>query len=180
MLGAVVWGPAAPFVGMLLDRFGPQVVMPTGSLIMAVGFFVSSFTRTLLHFYVGMGLIMSLGFFTLAMTAQGTTISNWIVSKRGRAMGLVASGIGLGVLIVAPLTQFIISEMGWRKAFRLLALNVVTVVALLNLLSQRYRPQEVGLEPDSGAAPPKDPAPRQGFHEREAWTLRMALRGYRF
>ncbi len=92
MLRAVGWGLAALFVGMLLDRFGPRVVMPTGSLIMAVGFFVSSFTWTLLPFYVGMGLIMSLGFSTLAMTAQGTIISNWFVQKRGKAMGLVASG----------------------------------------------------------------------------------------
>ncbi|MDP6559009.1 MAG: hypothetical protein QF619_02545 [Candidatus Binatia bacterium] len=38
----------------------------------------------------------------------------------------------------------------------------------------------MGLEPDSRAAPPKDSAPRQGSHEREAWTFRRALRDYRF
>ncbi|MEK6600537.1 MAG: MFS transporter, partial [Candidatus Binatota bacterium] len=61
-LGALVWSLAAPFIGMLLDRFGPRVVFPAGSLIMALGFAVSSMTENILQFYIGMGILMALGF----------------------------------------------------------------------------------------------------------------------
>jgi len=59
LLGAAVWSLMAPFIGMLMDRFGPRIVIPFGSIIMAMGFVVSSMTQNVLHFYIGMGLLMS-------------------------------------------------------------------------------------------------------------------------
>ncbi|MFQ5904091.1 MAG: MFS transporter, partial [Candidatus Binatia bacterium] len=171
LLGALIWGLAAPFIGMLFDRFGPRVVIPAGSLIMALGFFVSSTTQSILHFYIGMGILMSLGFAALPMSTHGIIISNWFVHKRGRAMGIVASGMGVGVLVIAPLTQFIISELGWRHAYRMLALLLAVLIAPLNLLFQRHRPEDVGLSPDSGSLSPIAGTANSNLHKENGWTL---------
>jgi len=179
LLGALVWSISAPFIGMLFDRYGPRVVLPAGSLIMAMGFFITSFTQTLLHFYIGIGVFMALGFAALPMSTHGIIISNWFVQKRGTAMGIVASGLGAGVLVIVPLSQVLISEMGWRQAYRMLALLLVVLITPLNLLFQRHRPEDVGLSPDSVTTPSTTRTARSISHEND-WTLRRAVRSFRF
>ena len=179
LLGALVWSISAPFIGMLFDRYGPRVVLPAGSLIMAMGFFITSFTQTLLHFYIGIGVFMALGFAALPMSTHGIIISNWFVKKRGATMGIVASGMGAGVLVIVPLSQVLVTEMGWRQAYRILALLLVVLITPLNLLFQRHRPEDVGLSPDSGTTPPTTRTARSMSHEN-GWTLGRAVRSFRF
>jgi MFS family permease len=150
---------------------------------MASGFLVSSMTRNLLHFYIGMGVLMGLGFAALPMSTHGIIVSNWFVRRRGMVMGLVASGMGVGVLAIVPLAQLLISQVGWRNAYRILALLLMIVIVPLNILFQRHRPEDVGLLPDGGipssAAGTAKPASSTANDETE-WTLARALHSYRF
>src|SRR5262245_7140981 len=98
MLGSVMWTLAAPVIGILLDRFGPRIVLSGGAISMAAGFIISGMTHTIFEFYLGMGIFMGVGFAALTMTSQATFLSNWFVRKRGMAIGTAASGIGLGIL----------------------------------------------------------------------------------
>lgn len=176
-LGALVWSLAAPFIGMLLDRFGPRVVFPAGSLIMALGFAVSSMAENILQFYIGMGILMALGFAALPMSTQAIVISNWFIRRRGTAMGIAASGMGIGILLIVPWTQYLVSQVGWRRAYLVLAALLVGVIAPLNSILQRHRPEDVGLSPDSRAASTVA-APKS--KDGTGWTLAQALRSYRF
>lgn len=110
MVGSVIWTLAAPAIGLLLDRFGPRAVLAAGSIIMGLGFLISGIARTALEFYPGMGLLVGLGFASLTMISQATFMSKWFVRKRGMAMDITASGIGVGSLVVVPLTQFLIDD----------------------------------------------------------------------
>src|SRR5215475_10189775 len=150
MLGSVMWTLAAPVIGILLDRLGPRIVLPGGAIIMALGFIISGMTHTIFEFYLGMGIFMGIGFAALTMTSQATFLSNWFVRKRGMAIGTAASGIGLGILLVVPWTQWLIATYGWRAAFFILAGVLVVIVAPVNFLFQRQRPEEMNLKPDFG------------------------------
>lgn len=123
---------------------------------------------------------MALGFAALPMSTHGIIISNWFVRRRGMAMGIVASGLGVGILVIVPLTQFIISELGWRQAYRMLALLLVVLIAPLNLLFQRHRPEDVGLSPDSGLVTLMGRTVKSKPDEETGWTLSRAMRSYRF
>ena len=151
LLGSVMWTLVAPVIGMLLDRLGPRVVLPGGAIIMALGFAVSGMARTVAEFYLGMGILMGIGFAALPMTSQATFLSNWFIRKRGMAIGTAASGIGLGILLVVPWTQWLITTYGWRSAFFILGGVLAIVVAPLNFFFQRQRPEEMNLKPDFGA-----------------------------
>jgi MFS family permease len=180
MLGAVVWTLAAPVIGILLDRFGPRVVLPGGSILMALGFVISGMAHSVLEFYIGMGVFMGVGFAALPMTSQATFLSNWFIRKRGMAIGTAASGIGLGILIVVPWTQWLITTYGWRAAFFILAAVLAIVVAPLNYFFQRQRPEQMNLEADFGES-----RLRASFgHAKTAGvdgpSLKAALRTWRF
>jgi MFS family permease len=179
MLGSVMWTLAAPVIGMLLDRLGPRVVLPGGAIIMALGFIIGGMTHTVVEFYLGMGIFMGVGFAALPMTSQATFLSNWFIRKRGMAIGTAASGIGLGILLVVPWTQWLITTYGWRAAFFILAGVLAIVVAPLNYFFQRQRPEEMNLKPDFG-----DPRVRPSGHVKAARfdgpSLKEALRTWRF
>ena len=180
MLGSVMWTLAAPIIGILLDRYGPRVVMAAGSTIMAIGFVVSGLADTVMEFYLGMGFLVGIGFAALPMTSQATFLANWFVRTRGMAMGLTASGIGVGILTVVPLAQYLIAKFGWRHAYFLLAALLVLIVAPLNLFFQRQRPEDMGLAPDFG----KTFGPAVPRHEKtnrdSGGTLKQALSTGRF
>jgi MFS family permease len=178
MLGSLMWTLAAPIIGILLDRFGPRVVLPAGSILMALGFVISGMAHSVVEFYIGMGVFMGVGFAALPMTSQATFLSNWFIRKRGMAIGTAASGIGLGILIVVPLTQWLIAIYGWRAAFFILAGVLAIVVAPLNYFFQRQRPEEMNLKADFGA-PPVRPSV-EPMKADDGPSLKAALRTWRF
>lgn len=180
MVGSIMWTLVAPFIGVLLDRFGPRIVLPGGAIIMALGFAISGTAQTVWQFYLGMGVFVGVGFAALPMTSQATFLSNWFIRKRGMAIGTVASGIGLGILIVVPLTQRLIAAYGWRAAYFLLAGVLAAVVAPLNYFFQRQRPEQMNLRPDFGASPSQHAARHESAPSADGPSLKTALRTLRF
>lgn len=179
MLGSVTWTLSAPVIGRLLDRFGPSMVLPAGAVLMATGFVVSGMAHSITAFYAGMGIFMGVGFAALPMTSQATFLSNWFVRRRGMALGIVASGIGLGILLVVPWTQWLIAHYGWRAAYFVLAALLALLIAPLNYFLQRHRPEELNLEPDFGAPLPQ-PLDRGPRVVGDGPSLGQALRTLRF
>ncbi len=182
MLGSLLWTLSAPVIGILLDRLGPRIVLPGGAIVMATGFVVSGFADSIVEFYIGMGVFMGVGFAALPMTSQATFLSNWFIRKRGMAIGAAASGIGLGILLVVPWTQWLITTYGWRAAFFILAALLALVIAPLNYFFQCQRPEEMNLKPDFGEpAPEKSAAQRQsrerGRSESEGSAAHLAILG---
>jgi MFS family permease len=175
-----MWTLAAPVIGILLDRLGPRAVLTGGSIIMATGFVISGLADTVTEFYLGIGIFVGVGFAALPMTSQATFLSNWFIRKRGMAIGAAASGIGLGILIVVPLTQWLIATFGWRAAFFILAGLLVTVVAPLNYFFQRQRPEEMNLKPDFGESPSRNHVSHVTAGGVDGPSLREALRTWRF
>ena len=180
MLGSVLWTLSAPVIGTLLDRVGPRIVLPGGALIMAAGFAVSGFAHSIIAFYAGMGVLMGIGFAALPMTSQATFLSNWFIRKRGMAIGAAASGIGLGILLVVPWTQWLIAVYGWRAAYFALAALLALIIAPLNYFFQRQRPEEMNLKPDFGAPAPEKSATRARAANTSGPSLEEALRTWRF
>ena len=95
-------------------------------------------------------------------------------------MGITASGIGVGILLVVPLTQLLVSRLGWRQAYLILAALLFFVIAPLNLFFQRRSPEDIGLSPDFGASPPVTKPGKHHSAEGSDWTLAKALRTFRF
>jgi MFS family permease len=180
MLGSVMWTLSAPLIGLLLDRFGPRTVLSGGAFIMAAGFVVSGFAQSIVQFYIGMGVLMGIGFAALTMTSQATFLSNWFIRKRGMAIGTAASGIGLGILLVVPWTQWLIATYGWRAAFLVLGGVLVFVIAPLNYFFQCQRPEEMNLKPDFGAFQSQPAVDHARTVAGGGPTLKEALRTSRF
>ncbi|MBA3030471.1 MAG: MFS transporter [Desulfobacteraceae bacterium] len=140
LLTHAVIGMAA---GYLQDRFGPQFVVPAGAVILAAGLFFTSRSQNLWQFQAAYGVLGGTGVALLGFVSHSAFLPKWFERKRGLALGLAMAGIGLGMLIMVPLAQKIISTHGWRNAYLVFAGMILFVVGPLNLLLGRKNPESV-------------------------------------
>ena len=174
--------------GFLQDRFGPRVVIPFGTLILAICLALTSQAQNLWHFYVAYGVFAGAGVSLLGFSSHAAFIPKWFERKRGLALGIAMAGIGFGMLFLIPLVERAITAYGWRVTYLYLAGLVLFVVGPLNALFSRRRPEDLNLLPD-GDMPGEAIKPRQNTLSLkvvdaewagEDWTITKALRTRRF
>ena len=121
----------------------------------------------------------------LTYTAQSLFLPNWFVRRRGLAISIAFSGVGVGSIVLLPWLQSIIERDGWRAACWMLGLLV---------LRRAGAAQSAGAAPaarTSACCPTAIAAARRRRRRAAAnvvdpawvaidWTLARALRTARF
>jgi MFS family permease len=138
-------GLLAPFMGFLVDRYGPRRLILGGSILICLGFITLSRVNSLAIFYLAFALL-AFGMSTCAGTVLMTAVANWFNRKAGIAIGIVACGFGLGGLLVPAVTS-LIDWLEWRTAMDVLGLGMLVIVLPLSLLV-RHKPEQYGYHPD--------------------------------
>jgi MFS family permease len=182
--GFLVSAILSPTLGRLMDRRGPRMVMEIGAGLMAAGLMLATLVRQPWHLYLTLGVLVGGGSVCLGYTGQALFLPNWFVRRRGLAMSLAFSGVGVGSIILLPSLQVLIGRSGWRAACWTLAIIVLAVLVPLNLLLKR-RPQDMGLEPDGDTSSHETTATQSANIVDPAWaavdwTLGRAARTSRF
>ena len=144
----VIYLILAPLTGGLIDRFGPRRVILPGIVIMCGGLALCSYISDLFQFYFFFGGIVAIGVTSVSIAAYSPILAQWFEKKRGVAVGISVSGMGLGTFLLVPLTQYFIALWGWRTAFVALAGLFLVVLFPLMLIFLRHKPAELGLFPD--------------------------------
>jgi len=189
-LGFVASVLVAPFTGVLMDRFGPRVVVSLGAALVSLGLALTTRVTSPLGLYLTLGgLVVGASVF-MSYIGHSAFLPRWFARRRGLAIGIAFSGVGVGSIILFPLLQQYIGSTGWREACLALAALIVVTIIPLNVLLQRTQPQDLGLLPDGdspagigkqGAAETLHPdvVVDRAWAERE-WTLGTALRTARY
>ncbi len=107
--------------GLLYDKLGPSPLVIIGGLFFCTGLIGTSVVDYLWQGYIvyGIGCGFGGGLFVSPLFALAVA---WFRKHRAVAQGLVATGPGLGTLLLVPLSQVLISDLGWRYAMRWLAI----------------------------------------------------------
>jgi MFS family permease len=135
----------AVILGRLTDRFGPRIVLIFGSACLGTGIALISQVTALWHLYAFYGLMASWGMSATYITSN-TTIVKWFIEKRGLALGLTQSGLGVGIIIIPRLSGTLIDTFGWRQA--LLILGAFVFIALFTgALFLIGDPEKTGCQP---------------------------------
>ena len=135
----------SPFVGVLLDRYGPRKVMAFGVFVTGGGFIFMSQMQTLWHFYLAITLLtigMSFGTFIVFVV----TVANWFVRKRARALATLMSFSALGGLTL-PILVASIDQFGWREMLFASGIGF-WIIGFPATLVMRRRPEDYGMLPD--------------------------------
>ena len=169
----LVHGGFGPIAGRLVERFGPRRLMLVGSLVMASGLGLTSLIQTWWQLYLSYGVVTAVGLGACGWVPSVILAEKWFPNRVGTALGIVTAGIGVGILGVVPLTNFLVETFDWRRAFQVLAVLVAVVIApaaLFILREPKASPPLPKHRPGVASAPP--PA--------HYWTVRSALRSRAF
>jgi MFS family permease len=181
--GFLVSALVTPFVGRLMDRRGPAVVVEIGIVTMAAGLLLAPLAREAWQLYLTLGALVGGGINCLAYTGQSLYLTNWFVRRRGLALSIAFSGVGIGSITLLPWLQTLIELAGWRAACWALGIVVLVLLVPPNVLLRR-RPEDLGLNPD-GIGTSSLTGGRHGNiidpdWAAVDWTLARALRTARF
>jgi MFS family permease len=117
------------------------------------------------------GCVAALGMST-AFVPCSATVARWFVRRRGLAMGLALTGMGLGTLVLPPVAHLLVSRVGWRWAYVAFGVAVCASLALTARVMRRD-PESLGLLPDGDTGPPRRGA---AVAAGPAWTVASAVR----
>lgn len=181
--GFLVSALLSPLLGKLMDRFGPRGVVELGVGLMGVGLLLASLVSQPWHLYLTLGVLVGAGGVCLGYTGQALFLPNWFVRRRGLAMSIAFSGVGIGSILLLPAVQSFIDAQGWRATCIAMGVVILVLLAPLNLVL-RKRPEELGLAPD-GVNTSVSPDGRADNVVDKAWaaidwTLARAMRTSRF
>ena len=119
-LASAVFFGLGVLAGPALDRWGPRPVLLTGAGAYAAGLLAAATAPGLAVVYLGVGLGVGVSGACAFVPGVGV-VSRWFHRRRTLAVGITVSGIGLGTLLVAPLSAALIGTVGWRGAYLTLA-----------------------------------------------------------
>lgn len=125
--------------GWAVDRFGPKIVITIGGIFIGSGFLLTSYVYKLWHIYVYYGLLVGIGMSAIYGPLLVTT-SRWIHKRRGLALGIVSSGIGVGNVLLPFLASHLILQYGWRTSYSIMGSLAGGGIIILAILLLRKDP----------------------------------------
>lgn len=136
----------SPFIGRWIEKYNVKFVMSISAVMVAVGFLGYSVSTSLPVFYLS-AVLIGLGLNGSSIMAVSIVMKNWFIEKRGLATSIGLAGSGLGGTIFAVLIEKLISQLGWRMTYRILALLIVLIVVPIIALVITKKPEDKGLKP---------------------------------
>ena len=130
----------APLMGGMLDRLGPRYLFALGGVVLLLGYLASSLVTDFWQLFIFYGVVVTIGENAVSSFTATANLSPWFPRTRGRTLGLADTGNPVGQGIFTPLTQLLISLVGWRVACQILGPVFFLMVVPANFLLQRRPP----------------------------------------
>ena len=152
----------APFVGYLIDRFGPRPIIVVAAFLAGIGYILLSWVESYTSFLIVYLAVISLAFIAGFVHSPMVVANSWFIRHRARAMTVVSAAVPVGGALISPLLAVGVHSLGWRWAAFLSGCLFLAVCLPLSFQVRRS-PESMGLLPDgevprenAGGAPPID------------------------
>jgi oxalate/formate antiporter len=124
----------SPWQGVLVDRFGPRLLLSVGVLITGLSWILAAQASSLTMLYLTYGLLGGIGTGIVYVGVVGHVVQ-WFPDKRGLATGLVAAGYGIGALLTTFPIAAVLRQSTYQDALTRFGLvfGVVGLVAAQGL-----------------------------------------------
>ena len=161
-LGALLNGVTQPFMGYLFDRVGVRIVVIAGIVVVGASTLLMAATGSIWFLIAVFGVVSAVGQSGTSLTNTGAMLSKWFRRRRGLVIGLNASGMSLGGLILVPFAAYLISLIDWRLSWIVLGVMILALGIPLAFVFLHDDPAKKGLTPDGDPEPPAGPAGSPG------------------
>ncbi|XP_011602518.2 monocarboxylate transporter 7 [Takifugu rubripes] len=109
----------APLSSVLTNRFGFQLVVMTGGLLILLGVIATTFTTSVNQIYFTYGLLTGMGY-CLTFLPTVTILSLYFTRRRALVTAVASTGESLFMSAMAPALSALKDRMGWRRTMAIL------------------------------------------------------------
>ena len=167
----------SPVVGWLIDKHGPRrVLLPSIFLLGLVVCSMSMLNSSIISFYVGMSLMGIFGAGT-GVAPYSKILLGWFDKKRGLALGIGLSGVGLGAFLAPLFIEAVTDAYGWRGAYLALGCSIWVISGIVCYVFLKNSSSEMGLKMDGAGKLTVEDEERlltkTGFSVKEATSKRI-------
>jgi predicted MFS family arabinose efflux permease len=134
----LVWGATQPFAGMLADKYGSGRVVLGGALLYVLGLALMAYPGAPWTFVLSAGVLIGTGLSGVTFSViSGVLGRAFPPDKRSMALGISAAAGSFGQFALLPLTQTLLSHIGWYGALLTLAAVGLLMAPLATAMVER-------------------------------------------
>jgi predicted MFS family arabinose efflux permease len=123
----LVWGATQPFAGMLADKYGSARVVLAGVVLYVLGLAMMAHPGAPWQFVLSAGMLIGTGLSGVTFSViSGVLGRAYPPEKRSMALGISAAAGSFGQFAMLPITQTLLTHVGWYGA--LLALSAIGIL----------------------------------------------------
>ncbi len=143
-----VGGLICPVAGIFVDKYGSRAAIVVGNIIAIIACFILAFHNRLWQFYLGSGVLVGTAIGLAGYIATTTIVNNWFIKRRSLGIAIVLSSGSLGGMFIVPVIHIVISSVGWRNTYLIMAATTFFLSTLLPGFLVRNKPEDLGQIPD--------------------------------
>ena len=151
-VGALLYGVAQPFMGMLALKKSNSFVMLTGIVMVSLGLILTAYCKGFIPLLIAFGIVLPVGTTGLASGILMSAITPIIGDKRAVLVsGFLQASAGVGDALMAPGMERLISANGIVFTLFTLAVPFVIMIPIALWIGRMDRKAEEGTDNDSDA-----------------------------
>jgi len=147
----------SPWQGLLIDRFGPRLLLSAGAILTGLSWVLAAGATSIPGLYLSYGVLGGIG---TGIIYVGTVchVAQWFPDRRGLATGLVAAGYGFGAILTTFPISHVIKASDYHRALLEFGVifGVVGLISAQGLKRPEIRPQLARSELTRSAASQKE------------------------
>ena len=148
-VGGILGAIAVPVLGRMMDCWSIRRVALPGIVVYTVFLCLMGLAPAVLWIFTLMFALAEMTSAIQTPLGYAKAISAWFDRRRGLALGIAMSGVGLGAFVVPQLAERLIERIGWRGAY--VSLGLLTLVIAFPAVALWIREPRPG-EGERGAA----------------------------
>ncbi|MQG21726.1 MAG: MFS transporter [SAR202 cluster bacterium] len=136
--------PFTPFMGRVIDLRGARIVMLVSVPLIAASLFFRAFMTEVWHLWI-LQILLAFGQ-SGAFLGTGRLVGLWFQTNRGFMMGLTLAGNNAGGMLMAPLSAYLLTIMGWRSLFFIFGISLFVINFIVIYFFVKDQPEDVAVE----------------------------------
>jgi len=141
----LVEGATNILMGYVCDKYGPRRVVIISVIIICIGYCLVPLVTAAWHFILLFGLVVGFGMGGLFVPLL-SVLTRWFAKRTTLVLGIAMSGIGIGTLIISPLSNYMINTFEWKNTYFIMGITILIVGIGMSFFLKRD-PASMGLLP---------------------------------
>ena len=128
------------------DRFGGELTVKIGAILLLSGTFLLGFSGNLLSLYL-FNIIRGIGGGLIHLVTASLFINNWFEKRNGLMVSIAMAFSGVAGALFSPLLSMFIGSYGWKITYMINAVLMFVLLIPLLFFKITYHPEDSGLTP---------------------------------